>query len=65
MNDDYYHFDEKNYQAVGRKSKKKFRLGDKVMVRIVRVDTTANQIDFGLVEEERKQEKKRKSKRRQ
>jgi ribonuclease R len=64
MNDDYYHFDEKNYQAVGRKSKKKFRLGDKVMVRVIRVDTTANQIDFGLVEEGVKQEKKRKSKRR-
>ncbi len=64
LNDDYYHFDEKNYQAVGRKTKKKFRLGDKVMVRVIRVDTTANQIDFGLVEEESKQEKKRKGKRR-
>jgi ribonuclease R len=49
--DDYFYFDERNYQAVGKRSKKKFRLGDKVMVRLVRVDATANQIDFALVEE--------------
>ncbi len=59
LDDDYYHFDEKNYQAVGRKNKKKFRLGDKVMVRVVRVDTTANQIDFGLVEEEKGKHRKK------
>jgi len=51
LNDDYYYFDEKNYQAVGKRSKKKFRLGDKLEVRIIRVDATANQIDFALAEE--------------
>jgi ribonuclease R len=57
--DDYFYFDEKNYQAVGKRSKKKFRLGDKVMVRLIRVDTTANQIDFALVEEGEEKRKRR------
>lgn len=63
LDDDYYYFDEKNYQAVGKRSKRKFRLGDKVEVRIVRVDTTANQIDFALAEERVEQRGRRRKKR--
>ncbi|MCK9280824.1 MAG: ribonuclease R [Melioribacteraceae bacterium] len=45
---DYYFFDEKNYSVVGRKSKKRIRLGDKVTVKIYRIDPEKKEIDFIL-----------------
>ncbi|MFA7288691.1 MAG: ribonuclease R [Melioribacteraceae bacterium] len=45
---DYYFFDEKNYSVVGRKSKKRIRLGDKVIVKIYRIDPEKKEIDFIL-----------------
>lgn len=49
MYDDYYRFDEKNYRLTGRRTKKSFSIGQKVAVRIDRVDTDERQIVFGLV----------------
>jgi len=49
MDDDYYILDEQNYLIYGRSSKKKFRLGDKVNARIVRVDEEKREIDMMLV----------------
>jgi len=51
LGDDYYTFDEKNYALIGRKGKKRFRLGDMVQVQVVRVDPEERKIDFRLVEE--------------
>jgi ribonuclease R len=45
---DFYFFDEKNYSVVGRKSKKRIRLGDKVTVKIYRIDPEKKEIDFIL-----------------
>ena len=50
LEDDYYVFDEKNYALVGRRHKKRYRLGDKVHVKVVRVDPEDREIDFMLVE---------------
>jgi len=50
MEDDYYVFDEKNYALIGRRSKKRYRLGDKVRIQVVRVDPEEREIDFILVE---------------
>jgi ribonuclease R len=49
MDDDYYVYDEKNYLIYGRSGKKKYRLGDKVDVRIIRVDEEKREIDMMLV----------------
>ncbi len=50
MDDDYYEFDEKNYSLVGRRNKRTFRLGDKVTVKLIRVDEEKREIDFLIVE---------------
>ena len=50
LEDDYYTFNEKHLSLIGRKSKKRYRLGDKVTVRVVRVNPERQQIDFILRE---------------
>lgn len=49
LEDDYYVFDEKKYALIGRRTKKQYRLGDKVTVQVVRVDPEEREIDFVLV----------------
>jgi ribonuclease R len=46
MKDDFYEFDEKNYRAIGRRRKKVYRLGDKVVVRIKKTDVDRRMIDL-------------------
>ncbi len=58
MEDDYYVFDEKHYALVGRRKKKRYRLGDKVTIRVVRVDPEEREIDFILVPETAGERKK-------
>ncbi|QQS36742.1 MAG: ribonuclease R [Ignavibacteriales bacterium] len=48
--DDYYVYDEKKYSLVGKASKKVFRLGDKLKVKLVRVDTDKSELDFIIAE---------------
>ena len=48
LEDDYYFHDEKNYQLVGQRSEKTYRLGDSIRVRVVRVDADRRVIDFVL-----------------
>lgn len=50
LDGDYYVYDEKNYSFVGRKTKKRYRLGDKVKVQVVRVSLEDKEIDFKIVE---------------
>ncbi len=50
LEDDYYIFDEKRYSLIGRRTKKRYRLGDKVTVRVIRVDPEERQMDFELVQ---------------
>lgn len=50
MEDDYYIFDEKNYTITGKRSGRKIRLGDKVNVKLVRVDNEKREIDFTLLD---------------
>ncbi|MDR0420803.1 MAG: ribonuclease R [Prevotellaceae bacterium] len=52
MNDDYYYFDEENYCVTGRMHNKKYTLGDKVHIKVVRSDIERKQIDFVLITEE-------------
>ena len=48
--DDYYLYDEKSYSVVGRKDGKRYRLGDKVTVKLVRIDEQKREIDFLLLD---------------
>ena len=48
LDDDYYSFDEKNYCITGRRTKKRYRLGDKINVRLIRVDQEKREVDFIL-----------------
>lgn len=52
IEDDYYYYDEEKYELVGEASQRKFKLGQKVKVEVVKTDKLLRQIDFELVEEE-------------
>ena len=49
MSDDYYRFDEKNYRLIGRRKKRVFSIGNKITVRVEKVDTEERTIVFSLV----------------
>ena len=46
LEDDYYEFDERNMLVFGRHSKKSYRLGDRVLIYVARVDRAMGTIDF-------------------
>lgn len=46
---DYYHFDPAHHRLVGELSGRHYRLGDRLMVEVVRVDMEDRKIDFDLV----------------
>ncbi len=46
--DDYYIFDEQKMMLTGERTKKNFRLGDSVRIRVSRVNQERNQIDYEL-----------------
>ncbi len=48
--DDFYVYDEKKYALIGRTTKKQFRLGDKLRVRLIRVDIEKLELDFIILE---------------
>ncbi|MBI2100820.1 MAG: ribonuclease R [Candidatus Vogelbacteria bacterium] len=49
LNDDYYIFDEKNYAMIGERTKRRFRLGDRVRIKIAAVNLPQRMIDFAFV----------------
>lgn len=49
ISDDFYVLDEKNYCIVGQRKKRKYQLGDEVMIRVKKVDLSKRQIDFTLI----------------
>ena len=47
---DFYVYDEKKYSLIGRNTKKQFRLGDKIRVKLIRVDQEKSELDFIIIE---------------
>ena len=47
--DDYYHFEEERFRLIGRRTRKIYRLGDKVKIRVILADVEKNQLHFSLV----------------
>ena len=54
LKDDYYEFDEKNYRVIGRKNKKMYELGGKVLVAVKNTDIDRRTIDLEFVDEKDK-----------
>lgn len=51
LDDDYYVYNEKHYCFIGEHTRKIYRLGDKVKVRLVKVDLSTRNIDFIMDQE--------------
>ncbi|MCR4302490.1 MAG: ribonuclease R [Sulfuricaulis sp.] len=49
LGNDYYHFDAAHHRLMGERTHQIYRLGDKVRVRVMRVDLDETKIDFELV----------------
>lgn len=47
---DYFHFDATKHMLLGERSGKRYRLGDRLKIRLVRVDLESSKIDFVLAE---------------
>jgi len=47
---DYFHHDEAGHVMVGERTGSRYRLGDRVRVKVVRADLETNKIDFKLVD---------------
>ena len=50
MGQDYFHFDAARHQMMGERTGRRYRLGDKVRVKVARVDLETTRIDFALVD---------------
>lgn len=49
MNDDFYYLDEENYRIIGQRWGKVYRLGDKIRIKVKKIDLQKKQMDFDLV----------------
>ena len=50
LDGDYYEFDERNFQLVGRRSHHKYQLGDAVRIKVARANIEKRQLDFVLID---------------
>ena len=48
--DDYYVYQERLASVIGERTRKTYRLGDPIKIKVIRVDTAAGKITFGLAE---------------
>src|SRR5690625_283697 len=51
MTDDYYHFDERSHALIGERTRKIYRIGDKVRIKVIGVNLDERVVDFDLVDE--------------
>ena len=49
MQDDYYMYSQKNAALIGKKTRKKYRLGDKVKIKVKDANLNQKTIDYVLV----------------
>lgn len=49
LDDDFYYLDEDNYQIIGQRWGRTYRLGDAIKVKVRNVDMQKKQIDFDLI----------------
>ncbi|MCU4176508.1 ribonuclease R [Carboxylicivirga sp. N1Y90] len=51
LDDDYYHFDEKEYCLIGRKYNRRYQLGENLRIVIANANLERKQLDFALADE--------------
>jgi ribonuclease R len=61
LDDDYYVFNQKQYCLVGERTKKVYRIGDIVSVKVVKADIAARQVEFIISGENRAKTKANKT----
>jgi len=49
LDDDFYEFDEDNFQLIGKRTRKKYQLGDSVNIEIARANLAKKQLDLLIV----------------
>jgi len=49
--DDYYFLDEENYQVTGQRYGYQYKLGDKVKIRVKKIDLSRKEMDFQIINE--------------
>lgn len=49
MGDDYYNYDEENFCVLGERTKKMYKIGDSVRIKVVNVDIDRKEIDFKIL----------------
>ncbi|MBO4455361.1 MAG: ribonuclease R [Bacteroidales bacterium] len=52
MRSDFFEFDEKRYRLVGRRTRREYRLGDRVRIKVVAANLEQRLLDFALIEPE-------------
>jgi ribonuclease R len=50
LGNDYYHFDPARHQLLGERTSQRFRLGDRLKVKLVRVDMDSSRLEFVLAD---------------
>ncbi len=50
LDDDYYEYDEKTFSVVGKRTKRRYTMGDAVRVRVASANLERKQLDYQLVE---------------
>ena len=63
LTSDYYYYEEATHSLIGRRTNRRYRLGDKVRVTVVRVDMQRRQLDFRVATTSRKPDARSKGER--
>ena len=59
LSDDFYRFDAVQRRLVGRRTNRRFKVGDEIRVFVARVDTFKRQIDFAIADQSAKKSTRR------
>jgi ribonuclease R len=63
LHDDFYEYDDRRHMLVGRDMGRRFRLGDRIRVRVARVNVDRHLVDFSVVESGAKKSRGKKERR--
>jgi ribonuclease R len=50
LGQDYFHYDQSKHWMLGERTGKRYRLGDRVRIKVMRADIETSKIDFSLIE---------------
>jgi ribonuclease R len=53
LGNDYFQYDAARHQLVGDRTRQRFRLGDRIEVKLVRADLETTRLDFVLADKQR------------